>query len=47
MKRIESLNTVSRYYEEMPNGTFYGGEEVPAGTFHGGEEVPAGTFHQG
>ncbi len=36
MKQIAIASTVCSYCEEVPTGTFCGGEEVPAGTFHQG-----------
>jgi len=37
MKRIAIPSTICSYCdEEVPDGTFCGGEEIPAGTFHKG-----------
>lgn len=31
--------------DQIPAGSFCGGDEIPPGTFHGGDEIPPGTFH--
>ncbi len=33
--------------DQVPPGTFHGGDEILPGTFHGGDEIPPGTFHGG
>lgn len=46
MKCCAPLQVSSAAVDQIPAGTFFGGDEIPPGTFHGGDEIPPGTFHR-
>ena len=45
MQRFNLSPVIGQTLDQIPSGTFCGGDEIPSGTFHGGDEIPAGTFH--